>query len=103
MLMNSDIVMSSVYGAIYGAILGLILAPLYSWALRQRESLRMLVTLFVAFLGPAFILVSKKTGEILMISENDDLSGYFFAFVSIAVFIIYGKFLNIFGRKPRRD
>lgn len=100
MQINLDAIISSIYGIFYGGLLALILVPLYSWGLCQRENLRIMITVFVAVLGPFFMILSKKTGEVLMISEGDDLSGYFFASVGIGVFIIYGRRLKIFSRRP---
>ncbi|MCC1496315.1 hypothetical protein [Alcanivorax sp. 1008] len=101
--MNFEVLLSSAYGAAYGAAFAVILVPLYSWALRQRENVRILTTTFVACLGPAFMIANKKTTEFLMIPENEDWSGISFALLGVMIFIFYGIKLKIFSRKPRRD
>lgn len=100
MLINLDVVISSLIGAVFGLIFSLILVPLYSWALDQRESVRIIVILFVSFIGPFFIFLNKIAVGHYSISDVNDFSGYFFLGVGIIIFIVYGVRLKIFTRKP---
>jgi|SRR5690606_18463154 len=103
MQVNFDIVISSIIGSVYGSVLAIVAVPLYSWALDQRENLRILATIFVSILGPSIILANNKTCEIFMIDKNMDYSGYFFLAFSFIVFVVYGIKLDIFRRKPNRN
>lgn len=103
MQMTFDIVISSIIGSVYGSVLAIVAVPLYSWALDQRENLRILATMFVSIFGPFIMFANKKTCEFFMIDKSMDYSGYFFLGFSFIVFLVYGIKLDIFRRKPSRN